>query len=303
MLSRKDLNSAELDTVRVSRNSITVITANVEVQTNEEATVHVYDLDSFVTVHTFEDTPPVLSLGEDHGYSFEWSSGQKPHISKNGRNIQCNTGNNVAIVVPKLSTGSSSSTTIPLLQVQQQHDVEVPAVQYWETSCAIPSNYWEIARTPIQYREACGAICQSGWKTSQKILRTKECQHHGTHPEALLVNQTRNLQEKWYRGNTISLLTSRKTEVAKYARGPRAPCRRRIGGAAPRAENVGDLITADHEVLSEGCESRNNHRYAVVVQDLVTQRIQSYPCNAKTSQETERSSRKFLEPSERAKSH
>ena len=32
----------------------------------------------------------------------------------------------------------------------------------------------------------------------------------------------------------------------------------------------GDLNTADHKVLSEGCESRKNHRYAVVVQDLVT---------------------------------
>ena len=33
----------------------------------------------------------------------------------------------------------------------------------------------------------------------------------------------------------------------------------------PRAENFGDLITADHKVLSEESESRNNHRYAVVV--------------------------------------
>ena len=33
----------------------------------------------------------------------------------------------------------------------------------------------------------------------------------------------------------------------------RAPCRRRIGRAVPRAENLGDLITADHKVLSEGC--------------------------------------------------
>ena len=33
---------------------------------------------------------------------------------------------------------------------------------------------------------------------------------------------------------------------------------------------MGDLITADRKVLSEGCESRNNHRYAVVVQDLAT---------------------------------
>ena len=40
----------------------------------------------------------------------------------------------------------------------------------------------------------------------------------------------------------------------------------------------GDLITADHKVLGEGCESRNNHRYAVVVQVLATQWLQSWPC-------------------------
>ena len=38
----------------------------------------------------------------------------------------------------------------------------------------------------------------------------------------------------------------------------------------PRAENFRDLIQADHKVLSEGCESRNNHRYAIVMQDLAT---------------------------------
>ena len=56
----------------------------------------------------------------------------------------------------------------------------------------------------------------------------------------------------------------------------RASWRRRTGTVVPRAENFGDLITADHKVLSEGCESRNNHRYAVVVQDLATQWLQSY---------------------------
>ena len=71
---------------------------------------------------------------------------------------------------------------------------------------------------------------------------------------------------------------------------------KRTGGAVPRAENVGDLITADHKVLSGGCESRNNHRYAVVVHDLATQWIQSYLCKTKTSQETLRSLQKFLEP-------
>ena len=70
------------------------------------------------------------------------------------------------------------------------------------------------------------------------------------------------------------------------------PCRRRIGGA---------VITIDHKVLSDNCESRNNHRYAVVVQDLATQWIQSYPCKTKTSQETQRSLQKFLEPDRKPK--
>ena len=56
----------------------------------------------------------------------------------------------------------------------------------------------------------------------------------------------------------------------------KGPCRRRNGGAVPRAENFGDLITADHKFLCDSCESRNNHRYAVVVQDLATQWIQAW---------------------------
>ena len=81
----------------------------------------------------------------------------------------------------------------------------------------------------------------------------------------------------------------------------RAPCRKRNGEAVPRADKFGDLITADHKVLNDGGELEKNHRYAVVVQDLATQWIQSYPCKTKTSQETESSLRKFLQPSEKPK--
>ena len=88
----------------------------------------------------------------------------------------------------------------------------------------------------------------------------------------------------------------RNCEICKRTKITRATCRRRNGRAVPRAENFGDLITADHKVLSDNCESRNNHRYAVVVQDLATQWIQAYPCKTKTSQETQRSLQKFLEP-------
>ena len=86
----------------------------------------------------------------------------------------------------------------------------------------------------------------------------------------------------------------RNCEICQRTKITRAPCRRHIGRVVPRAENFGDLIPADHKVISEGCESRDNHRYAIVVQDLTTQWIQSYPCKAKTSQETQRSLQKFL---------
>ena len=68
------------------------------------------------------------------------------------------------------------------------------------------------------------------------------------------------------------------------------------------SRKVGDLITADRKVLNEEGESRNNHRsLAVVVQDLATPWIQSCSCKTKTSQETEKSLRKFLEPSRKPK--
>ena len=93
----------------------------------------------------------------------------------------------------------------------------------------------------------------------------------------------------------------RNCEVCLRTKMTRVPCRRRNSEAAPWAEKFGDLITADHNVLNEQGESRNNHRYVVVVQDRATQWIQSNPCKTKTSQETEKSSLKFLEPSQKPK--
>ena len=86
-LSKKDLNSEEMETLRRSRTPTVVVTANGEVQTNEEAQVYVHDLGLFVTVQLLEETPAVLSLGkrcEDHGSSCEWASGRKPRLTQNG---------------------------------------------------------------------------------------------------------------------------------------------------------------------------------------------------------------------------
>ena len=87
MIHKKDLNSSELETVTTSKSPTTVTTANGEVQTNEEATVYVKELGIILTMKVLEDTPAVLSLGklyDEHGYSYEWINGQKPHLIKNG---------------------------------------------------------------------------------------------------------------------------------------------------------------------------------------------------------------------------
>ena len=94
-----------MDTLTKSCSPTVVITANGEVQTHEEATVYVKELDVFLTVKVLENTPAVLSLGklcDENGHSFEWINGQKPHLVKNGIRIQCNTENFVPIVVPGL---------------------------------------------------------------------------------------------------------------------------------------------------------------------------------------------------------
>ena len=62
----------------------------------------------------------------------------------------------------------------------------------------------------------------------------------------------------------------------------------------------GVLITAGHKVLNEGCESKDNHQYAVEVQHLATQWIQFYPCIT-NSRETEKSVSTSLEPSKAPK--
>ena len=84
VISKKDFNSAELETVTTSRSPKAVVTVNGEVQTHEEATVYIKELGVFLTMEVLDDTPAVLSLGklcDEHRCSYEWINGQKPHLT------------------------------------------------------------------------------------------------------------------------------------------------------------------------------------------------------------------------------
>ena len=54
MISKKDLNSAGMDSLTKLCSPTIVITANGEVQTHEEATVYVKELDIFLTLEVLE---------------------------------------------------------------------------------------------------------------------------------------------------------------------------------------------------------------------------------------------------------
>ena len=346
-------------------------------QTNEEATVYVKEFGMFLTMKVLEDTPAVLSLGklcDEHGYSYEWINGQKPHLIKNGIRIQCNTENFVPIVVPGLSTSSSSSlpTSTPMTPLRQVFDhsksssssststpmtssTEIDHSDHPPTIVSNESVDRQVRRHPYGTDHHPAIVSsesverQVRWdpyssETSEELLdkptKTPKPNENENHEQGrgdpCHSDIPKRLQE--FRENLVddrvperrdshassshepsleptparsvdlgkhSVYThfpkDRNCEISQRTKITRAPCRRRIGIVEPRAEIFVDLITADHKVLSEGCESRNNHRYAVVVQDLATQWIQSYPCNTKTSQETQRSLQKFLEPNRKPK--
>ena len=59
MISEKDLNDVEMDTLTKSCSPTTVLTANGEVQTHEEATVYVKELEVFLTMKVIENTSAV----------------------------------------------------------------------------------------------------------------------------------------------------------------------------------------------------------------------------------------------------
>ena len=260
---------------------------------------------------------------------------------KNDFRTQCNTENFVPIVVPGFSTSSSSSSSTSTPMTFSTVSSESVVGQQRRDPCGIDSYPAIVSSERVERQERRDPYSSETSeellnKPSKNPKPNKNEDHervrrdpcHSDIPEWLQefrenlvddrVPERRDLHASSSHGLSLEPAPTRSEDLGKrsvYTHFPkdrncdicmrtkitRAPCRRRNGGAVPRAENVGVLITADHNVLNEGCESRNNHRYAVVVQDLATQWIQSYPRKTNTSQETQRSLQKFLAPNRKPK--
>ena len=146
--------------------------------------------------------------------------------------------NFVPLVVPGLSvsSGTNPSSTSTLQDLSSSDPAQERSVglapRNWPRT---PKHQNQIKKGPIEMRMDLCEIFLNGWRSSQIMLTSQKTEN---------------------------------CEVCLRTKMTRAPCRRRTGEAVPRAETFCDLITADHKVFNEEGESRNDHRYAVVVQDL-----------------------------------
>ena len=273
-----------------------------------------------MTVMLLEETPAVLCLGklcEDHGYTYHWTSGPKPHLTKNGRRIDCKKSNYVPFVVPGLST-SSCTTPTPTSSLDSSQDSVFDVSRHTESPVPERSGSAseELRGNPMHKPTETENINKNEGREEVQSDLLHELpdwleEFRGNLVDERSPLEPRRIPESGYPDTSSSshelpMESRAKVEPGSGKHGvhthfPKDPncdfclktvitrpsCRRRAGTVVPRAENVGDLITADHKILSEGSESRTNHRYAVMVQDLATQWLQSYPCKTKTSQETQ----------------
>ena len=187
MMSKKVLSSEELETLWRSRNP-TVVTANGEVQANEEAQVYVHELDLIVTEQMHDDTPAVPSLGklcEEHGQTHEWVSGQKPHLTKHGKKIICKTYNFVPLVVPGLSSSSGTSSSSTSILEDSSSTSSSPAT---ERSDEPTQGNWRETDPITQNQNK----KKNGNRDSKTIQRTQKC----LCPHTFLRTQIRNVLRK-----------------------------------------------------------------------------------------------------------
>ena len=241
----------------------------------------------FLTMKVFENTPAVLSLGklfDENGYSYEWINGQKTYLIKNGIRIQCNTENFVPIVVPGLSSSSSSSfpssTSMTPSRQESNHPTSPSSSSTSSTTTVSCDSETRVGQIPIQYLcrvnmlngkngETCwpsqpksqnqkkmrvtNRCAESGCKNSERILvdeRVLEhrdshaCSSHELSSEPIRLREVRI----WVKHRVYTHFPKDwNCEICQRTKITRAPCRRRNGGAVPRAERFDDMITAESQ--------------------------------------------------------
>ena len=251
-------------------------------------TVYVKELGIFLTMKVLENTPAVLSLGklcDENGYSYEWINGQKPHLIKNGIRLSCNSEHFVlwrgSRLVNEFFLRFSSFnfndtfktwealfyiffTNYDSIKWQRDSRKRGSKWNWFSFQCLCPVPMLMIERRSPLFADSGRASSEiPEWLQEFREILVDDGipvpwdTHASSSHEVSLDLKSKRLEELGKHSVYTHFLEDRNCEICHRIKITRAPCRRRIGGAVPRAENFGDLMTADHKDLSENCESRN----------------------------------------------
>ena len=274
------------------------MTANGEVQTNEEAQVYVQDIDLFVTVQLLEETPAVPSLGKlcsEHGCSYEWKNGEISRLTKNGKTITCKMDNFAPLVVPGLSSSSCSSSATSRPKDQSN------SFGKSETSSD--------PMTTRSAKHACGKPMQTNPDKQASVNRgsahkedemNEEDPTQGI-PDGLqpFTDNLEDLETHVPAHSSEREISDSEGDASKVVTQKRKHRDRNCDHMLENQNYEGSLQKTQWGIYStsrkvwwpdnSGSQSpqrrkwipEQNHRYADVVQDLATQWIQSYPCKNK----------------------
>ena len=135
------------------------------------------------------------------GYTYEWPSGREPRLTQNGNQTFCKTENFVPLVVPGLSSRSTTTSSSPS-----------------------PPQDLSISLDPANTRSHEGVAGNCSERIPEWLedfAENLERSEKHPQPQILLVSQIRNVLSKLHQGSTVFLLTARKTQIARSASEPK----------------------------------------------------------------------------------
>ena len=311
MVSKRDFNSAELETVKISNSPTTMMTANGEVQSREEATVYVKELDVFVKVRGSWVFLPLDQRSKTTTHQKrqenwlqyikqcatrcpwfidEWVPPRQPprllqHLCRRIRHLH----RRDSVFWRQQVHGKSRNRKTGSASEELRRN---PLHRSTETKNTNKNKGREEVQSDLLHdfpdwlqesrENLVGENCpwEPRGNPAPKDRDTSSSSH-----ESLLESRAKEDPGSGKHGVYTHFPKDPNCDICLKTKIARASCRRRTGTVVPRAEHFGDFISADHKFLSEGSESRNNHRYAVVVQDLATQWFVNPTLAKKTSQE------------------
>ena len=187
-------------------------------------------------------------LWSKRGCSFEWKMGETPKVARSGKTSTSTKDNSVLLVVSRLSSYSSSilsSTSRPTDQSNYSRNLGT-------SSDPVTTPKWQ-ACIPM--------LTELDKQTTRKPWTSKRDEQGRFN-----ARQAHVLAHWFEREKSDSEGDASEVERQKRKHSVHAFFRKNQMRSILRTEKYGDLTTAEHKIVIEGRESRNNHRYAVVVQ-------------------------------------